>query len=189
MSAEQFSLFREVAPGPAGFAYQADLLDAQEERDLVRYLDGLAFAPFEFHGFVGKRRTISFGWRYIFDGSGLQRAEPIPSFLEAVRHKAAKFANRDPAAFEHILVTEYAPGAGIGWHKDRSVFDDTVGVSLLSPCRLRFRRQDAAGWDRRSVDVQPRSAYLLRGPARTVWEHSIPAVDALRYSITLRTMA
>jgi len=86
------------------------------------------------------------------------------------------------------LLTEYKPGASIGWHKDRAVFDDVVGVSLLSPCNFRFRRKNGETWERRSLNVEPRSIYLLRGPSRTEWEHSIPGVDALRYSVTFRSL-
>ena len=86
------------------------------------------------------------------------------------------------------MVTEYAPGAAIGWHKDRSVFGDVLGVSLVSPCRFRLRCKAGSTWDRSSLIVEPRSVYLLSGPARAQWEHSIPAVEALRYSVTFRNL-
>jgi alkylated DNA repair dioxygenase AlkB len=95
---------------------------------------------------------------------------------------------RPAEAFRQVLINEYRPGAGIGWHRDKAQFGEVVGVSLLHPCVLRFRRKAGATWDRASLTVEPRSAYLLSGPARTVWEHSIPALDQLRYSITLRTL-
>jgi alkylated DNA repair dioxygenase AlkB len=94
----------------------------------------------------------------------------------------------EPAAFQHVLVTEYGPGAGIGWHRDKAVFGQVVGVSLLAPCFLRFRKKVNTKWDRVNVLTEPRSAYHLTGPARAEWEHSILRVDALRYSITFRTM-
>ena len=99
---------------------------------------------------------------------------------------AGHFAGVDPRTLEHVLVTEYGPDAAIGWHRDRPIFADVIGVSLLSPCTFRFRKQTGAGWQRSSVRVAPGSAYLLRGPARTDWEHSIPGVESLRYSITFR---
>jgi alkylated DNA repair dioxygenase AlkB len=86
------------------------------------------------------------------------------------------------------LITEYSPGTTIGWHCDKGVFDDVVGVSLLSPCLFRLRRKAGAAWERYSLTVEPRSVYLLRGAARTEWEHSIPAVETLRYSITFRSL-
>jgi len=85
-----------------------------------------------------------------------------------------------------VLVTEYSPGAGIGWHKDRPEFEEVIGVSLLSPCLFRLRRKRGNGWERASIELQPRSAYLLSGSARTDWQHSIPPVDKLRYSVTFR---
>jgi alkylated DNA repair dioxygenase AlkB len=105
-----------------------------------------------------------------------------------LRDRAAAFAEISPAAFEHALVTEYAPGAGIGWHRDRPVFDDIVGISLGAPCRFRLRRKHGASWERAAIELAPRSAYLLRGPVRREWEHSIPPLDRLRYSVTFRSV-
>jgi alkylated DNA repair dioxygenase AlkB len=134
----------------------------------------------------GKRRVVSFGWRYDFNEAKLQQAQPIPDFLLPLRQNAGHFAGVDPGTLEHVLVTEYGPGAAIGWHRDRPIFADVIGVSLLSACTFRFRKQTGTGWQRSSVRLAPRSAYLLRGPARTDWEHSIPGVESLRYSITFR---
>jgi alkylated DNA repair dioxygenase AlkB len=182
----QLSLFESEPTLPAGFCYRAELLNEAEQRALVAEIERLPFKEFEFHGFTGKRRVVSFGWRYDFNEVKLQRAEPIPAFLGPLRDKAARFANLGDDALEHVLVTEYAPGAAIGWHKDKSIFGEVIGVSLLSPCTFRFRRKSREGWRRASVRLQPRSAYLLRGSARAEWEHSIPGVESLRYSITFR---
>jgi alkylated DNA repair dioxygenase AlkB len=176
-------------------AYRPAFLAPEEEEALVARLGELPLRAFEFHGFEGRRRTHSFGWRYRFDGSGLERAEAMPDWLLPVRDRAAAWAGLMGDMFEHALITEYAPGAGIGWHRDRSVFGDVVGVSLLAPARLRFRRtaSGAGGaartWERAALMAEPRSAYLLRGEARTEWEHSIAPMDALRYSITFRALA
>ena len=118
----------------------------------------------------------------------LLEAPPLPSFLEPMRAKIAENFNRPAEAFTQVLINEYRPGAGIGWHRDKAQFDEVVGVSLLAPCVMRFRRRSGETWERRSLTVEPRSAYLLAGPARTIWEHSIPAVDRHRYSITFRTL-
>jgi alkylated DNA repair dioxygenase AlkB len=174
---------------PEGFRYAPDIVTADEERALLERLPTLAFREFEFQGFLGKRRVVSFGWRYDFNGGGFQKTEPIPDFLLPLRARTAQFAGLHPDALAHALVLEYPPGAAIGWHKDRAVFDDVIGVSLASACTFRFRRKRGPKWDRRSLTTEPRSAYLLRGPSRTEWQHSIPAVDAMRYSITFRSLA
>ncbi len=184
--APQLDLFAGESQWPHGFAYKLGFLEPAEEEELVGRIAQLPFEPFAFHGFLGKRRIVSFGWQYVFDGSGLRRTEDIPPFLLPYRDRAAALAGLTPEDMQHVLVTEYAPGAGIGWHKDRSVFGEVVGLSLLAPARLRFRRRRGERWERRSLTAEPRSAYLLRGESRTQWEHSIPAVDALRYSITFR---
>jgi alkylated DNA repair dioxygenase AlkB len=151
-------------------------------------VEGLPFRAFEFHGWTGKRRTVSFGRHYDFGERSLREAEPLPEFLLPLRDAAAAFADLGPAELVHALVTEYGPGAAIGWHRDKAVFDDVIGISLLSTCRFRFRRKAGARWERVSLTIEPRSAYLLRGPSRTEWEHSIPSVDATRYSITFRSL-
>jgi alkylated DNA repair dioxygenase AlkB len=185
----QPDLFEAPARFPAGFRYTEGLVTAPEEEDLVRKLQGLPFSEFEFHGFLGKRRVVSCGWRYDFDHGGLQKTEDMPEFLLALRARAAAFAGLPVAGLQQVLLTEYRPSAGIGWHKDRSVFGEVVGISLLSPCTFRLRRKVGNRWERLSLVLRPRSAYLLQGPARTDWEHSIPAVDRLRYSITFRNIS
>jgi alkylated DNA repair dioxygenase AlkB len=184
----QPDLFANPDKGPQGFRYAIELITESEERSLVEAFQSLPFKEFEFQGFIGKRRVVSFGWRYDFNGGGFQRIEPMPDFLLPLRDKAAAFADIAPIALEHALLTEYRPGTAIGWHKDRSVFDDVIGVSLVSPCTFRFRRRRENAWERHSLAAEPRSVYLLRGPSRTEWEHSIPAVGALRYSVTFRTL-
>jgi alkylated DNA repair dioxygenase AlkB len=189
MARRQLSLFEhEPRRLPEGFSYRADLLSAGEERDLVEEFAELPFEEFKFHGFLGKRRVVPFGWQYDFNESELRRTDDIPPFLQPIRDKAAGFAGLSPSDLQQVLLTEYRPGAAIGWHKDKSVFGEVVGISLLSPCVFRFRRRTGAGWQRASFIAEPRSAYLLKGPARTEWEHSIPAVDSLRYSITFRNL-
>ena len=172
-----------------GFRYQPELIEPAFEDALVAQLRELPFREFEFHGYKGKRRVVSFGWKYEFAGGGqLHKAEEIPEFLIPLKSIAASFARMEPDAFQHVLVTEYGPGAGIGWHRDKAVFGEVVGVSLLAPCTLRFRRKMNGKWERVNVLAGPRSAYHLTGPARSEWQHSILRVDALRYSITFRTM-
>jgi alkylated DNA repair dioxygenase AlkB len=119
----------------------------------------------------------------------LQKADDIPPFLLPLRARAAEFAGLGPGDLQHVLVTEYAPGAAIGWHRDKAVFAEVVGFSLRAPCRFRLRRKQGDRWERAAITAEPRSAYLLSGPARTEWEHSIPAVERLRYSITFRNVS
>ena len=155
---------------------------------MVARIQELPFKEFEFHGFLGKRRVVSFGWHYDFGEGKLRETEELPTFLLSIRERAAAFAGLKPEALPHALVTEYSPGAAIGWHRDKGVFDEVVGISLLSPCNFRFRRKLDSAWERYSLNVEPRSTYLLRGASRTQWEHSIPGVDALRYSVTFRSL-
>ena len=188
MTAVQSDLFGAPPNLPEGLKYALDFVSTEVEAALIAHLEKLPFKPFEFQGFVGKRETVSFGWSYRFDGSGLAEAEPIPDWLLPLRAKAAAFAGLEPDRLEHALLIRYGAGAGLGWHRDRPVFGDVIGISLLSPAPLRFRRRQGAKFQRFTLRAEPRSIYLLRGPARSEWEHSLTPVDALRYSITLRTM-
>ena len=190
MRASQGSFFNEPSFNELeGFSYRPEFLDQAEEETLLTHVRNLPFREFEFHGYTGKRRVVSFGWKYDFSGQKLREADAIPEFLLPLRSRAAAFARLDADAFEQVLVTEYAPGAGIGWHRDKGVFGEVVGVSLLASCILRFRRKLDQKWERINVLAEPRSAYHLTGPARAEWQHSILRVDALRYSITFRTMS
>lgn len=187
--ASQLALFGAEEPRfPAGFRYEFEVLAPATEAALVDRLRALPLREFEFHGHSGKRRVVSFGWHYDFGARRLHKADDIPPFLLALRDTAADFAGMPAARLQHVLVTEYGPGAGIGWHRDKAVFGEVVGLSLLSPCVFRLRRRVEEGWERVNLTAAPRSAYLLSGPARTEWEHSIPPVDALRYSVTFRNL-
>lgn len=195
MKSDQMS-FLAPADMPEGLSYAPDFLSQAEEAALAQWFDTLRFKPFEFHNFLGRRQTISFGWSYRFDGSGLGEAAPIPERLKPIRARAAAFAGLAPDALEHVLLVKYEQGAGLGWHRDRPVFGDVIGISLLSPAPLRFRRKlvpiDGQGWgskwQRFNLAAGPRSIYLLRGPSRKEWEHSLAPVGALRYSVTFRTL-
>jgi alkylated DNA repair dioxygenase AlkB len=184
----QLDLLEPASTLPDGFEYRPALISPADETELVANFRDLPFREFEFHGYLGKRRVVSFGLRYDFADREMHRVEAIPAFLLPLRDRAARFAELAPAALEHALVTEYTPGAAIGWHRDRPVFGDVVGISLLSACRFRFRRKRRGGWERAAIMLAPRSAYLLRGPVRSEWEHSIPPAEEPRYSVTFRTM-
>ena len=178
------------APLIAGLDYRPDMIGCAAEKELIARLESLELAPFRFHGWLGNRKTQSFGWRYDFDDASFARTDPIPDWLESVRDAAAAFGGLDPGDFVHVLLSRYDPGAGIGWHRDRDVFDQVVGISLATPARLRFRqRTEDGGFHRASVDVEPRSGYRLSGSARWDWEHSIAPGDQLRFSITFRTLS
>ena len=188
MSATQLSLLEPVSALPEGFVYQPALVAPEQEIELIEQFRELDFHEFEFQGYLGRRRVVSFGLHYDFAERRVREAAEISAFLLPLRDRAAGFAGLAAAALEHALVTEYTAGAAIGWHRDRPVFGDVVGISFGSSCRFRLRRRQGQGWERASLTLEPRSAYLLRGPARHQWEHSIPPAEALRYSVTFRSV-
>ena len=187
MPLQQTDLFQEAAQtGPEGLTYRPDLLCAAEEAELIGRIGALELKPFEFHGYQGLRRVKAFGWRYDYGARKVSAADEVPDFLLPIRQRVAAFAGLAPQALEQVLVTEYRPGAGIGWHRDKPQFAEVIGVSLAAPCVLRFRRRRGDGWERENLTAEPRSAYLLDGPARTEWEHSMAPMTQLRYSVTFR---
>ena len=180
---------RPAKPSPDGLRYWPGVIAAEEEADLAARLADLPFKPYEFHGYLGNRRTVSFGLRYDDDRQAVEDAAAPPTFLLNLRDRIADLAGVPSGDFVQSLINEYAPGAGIGWHRDRPQFGLVAGVSLLTPCVMRFRRKAGETWERAFAPLAPRSAYLLSGPARREWQHSITPLETLRYSITFRTLA
>jgi DNA oxidative demethylase len=154
----------------------------------VKSVQGLEFSAVEMHGQVARRRVSHFGWSYGYSTTQIAPAAALPDFLLPLRTRAAGLARVEPDALVEVILTEYPPGAPIGWHRDAPHFGDVVGVSLLGACRFKFRRgkgSDALVWE---MVLPPGSAYVLRGSARWTWQHSIPPVKTLRYSVTFRTL-
>jgi alkylated DNA repair dioxygenase AlkB len=191
VSSPNLDLFSRTSPAlatPPGFEYGAGFIDAAEEQALITEIQALDLAPYEFRGVEARRRVIAFGYQHDYRTRRLQESAQIPPFLDRLRSKVAGFAGVPAENFEQVLVSEYTPGTPIGWHRDREHYDRVVGVSLLSDATLRFRREVEGQWVRQSQRLESRSVYQLTGPARHLWQHSIPPVAALRYSVTFRTM-
>ena len=178
---------------PDGFAYRPEFISAAEEASLADDIASLGFANFEMRGVVARRRVAFFGAAY--DASTPSR--PIPDFLVPLRTRLAEWAQVGAGEFAMALINEYRPGAPIGWHRDAPQYDLVTGISLLSECRMRFRPYRslsvAAGRPARrstshEIVLARRSAYLLTGDSRSRYEHHIPPVAELRYSITFRTL-
>lgn len=170
-------------------AVQDDFITPDEEQALIERIDAEGLSPFRFQGWLGKRLTRSFGWSYDFETGRFAEASPLPTWLDTIRIRAADFAGIAPEALVQALLIRYDPGAGIGWHKDRPVFEHVIGLSLGNSATMRFRRRLAKGFERLSAPLAPRSAYHLAGEIRHGWEHSIAPIDQSRWSITLRSLS
>ena len=185
---EQLALFESPVSEPEGLRYVADFVSAETEQKLISGIRDLPLQPFQFGQFQGKRRVASFGFRYDYALRRLQQAEPVPAWLDEIVARVEAFGG--PATrIRQVLCTEYDVGVGIGWHRDKPHFDRIFGLSLGSACKFRFRRAASRSWERFTVDAQPRSLYMISAASREIWEHSIPAVESPRYSVTFRTMS
>jgi alkylated DNA repair dioxygenase AlkB len=172
---------------PEGLLYQPDFLREAEEADLVRIFRQLPFQALDFHGYTARRRVLEFGFEYDFTTRRATPTQSFPAFLSPVRERAARFAGLSAADLVEGMVTEYSAGAPIGWHRDAPQFGTVIGISLASTSRMRFKPYKAEGKPV-ALTLEPRSIYVMRGPARWKFQHSISPVKDLRYSITFRTL-
>ena len=180
---------------PDGFRYLDDFITVEEEAGLAAEIARVEFSTFEMRGVVARRRVAFFGRSY---DSGRASTPPMPPFVLPLRAKIAVWAAVDADAFAMALINEYGPGAPIGWHRDAPQYGAVAGVSLLSSCTMKLRPHVQPGaptptsGQRRiathSIRLERRSVYLMSGESRRAFEHHIPAVTALRYSITFRTL-
>ncbi len=188
------SLFEVSAKVPAGFIYQQNFISETEEHELSGEIQKLNLTPFQYYQFTGKRRTASFGWQYEFGASEITTAPDMPPFLLIVRARAGRLFNIDPNSLVQTSIIEYSTGSPIGWHRDIPHFGVVLGISLGAACRMRFRKYSRVRSKHLhrdeilSIELQPRSIYLMSGDAREIWQHSIPPVKELRYSIMMRTL-
>jgi alkylated DNA repair protein (DNA oxidative demethylase) len=174
---------------PEGFEYVPDMITEVEERELVEQVAALPFYEVKMHGITAKRRVKHFGWVYGYTSWQIEPGPPLPEFLHPLRDRAAALVGVAPDLFAEVLVTDYPCGAGIGWHRDAPMFGPVVvGVSLAGSCRFRFQRNTPEGRETFAHLLEPRSAYVLSGPARWTWQHCIPPGKTRRYSITFRTV-
>ncbi|MBW8844476.1 MAG: alpha-ketoglutarate-dependent dioxygenase AlkB [Burkholderiales bacterium] len=192
---QQTSLFEALAPSPQalpeGLAYQPEFLTVAEEAALIELVQALPLQAARYKGFVARRRVASYGGRFDYDDNRLLPAAPLIEALYPLRERVGRWAGVSAQALGHALVAEYAPGAPLGWHRDVPNFEEVFGVSLGSEAVLRFRPyppKQLRREDMLKLPVAPRSIYALRGPARWQWQHSVAPVDALRWSVTFRTL-
>ncbi|TMA97239.1 MAG: alpha-ketoglutarate-dependent dioxygenase AlkB [Deltaproteobacteria bacterium] len=188
------SLFEVSAKVPDGFSYRQNFISEAEEHELIQEIQKLDLTPFKYYQFIGKRRTASFGWQYEFGASEITTAPDPPAFLLPLRTRAGDLFNIDPNSLIQTSVIEYSIGSPIGWHRDIPHFGVAVGISLGAACRMRFRKYNrgrSKNLNRDeilSIELQPRSIYLMGGASREIWQHSIPPVKELRYSVMMRTL-
>jgi alkylated DNA repair dioxygenase AlkB len=187
----QQELFDSAPNRPEGFVYEPGFISREEEAALVKLIQDLPLQEAKYKDYTARRRTVSYGSAYDYGKNALDPAPAIPAFLMPLRERVAEWAGLPPEKFVQGLVSEYRPGTPLGWHRDVPNFEVIVGVSLGAACRMRLRPYRPGLRNRReeviTVELEPRSAYQIRGTARWGWQHSIAATKELRYSITFRS--
>jgi DNA oxidative demethylase len=182
------NLFEEDVTLPQGLRHGDEFLSGAEESALLSRFSSLDFHEVRMRGVTARRRVVQYGWKYSFETFKMTEGPALPDYLLPIRDRAAAFAGLPTAQLSEALLTEYSPGATIGWHRDAPGFGVVVGISLGTACRFRFRRGETGNWKTLELRLEPRSIYVLEGEARSDWQHSIPAVKSLRYSITFRSL-
>lgn len=181
----QLDLLNNGPQYPSGFSYHPDFLSTEEEKDFLRIFKTLEFQTFEMRGVAARRKIIHYGMKYDFLTRSADAIEPFPEWLIDIKERSELFLEK---AVSQILITYYPPEAPIGWHFDAPPFESLLGISLLNPCRFLLRKGDSGQAPKVEINLEPRSAYIVRGEARYQWQHHIPPVKQERYSITLRTL-
>ena len=173
---------------PEGLIYLPGFLTEAEERDVLGLLATFELQPYVLHDTPSRRLVRSFGLALTAGAYDAGPAAPVPAELGWLRDRCAALMGREPGELADLLVTRYPPGAGIGWHRDAPQFGEVSGISLQAACRMRFRRGQTRAWETAELTLEPRSAYVLSGPARTQWQHHIPPVPQERWSMTFRSL-
>lgn len=185
------TLFSIDADLPQGFSYTPDFVSVEEEAELLKLISQFELHAFQFHGYEGKRKVVSFGYDWSFEKRTLSKGKEIPKEFGWLIQRTAHYLNINESDFAELLITEYPVGSVINWHRDAPPFEIIAGISLLSDCDFRLRPHDKKRQGKkfiRSLKIAPRSLYIIKDAARSEWEHSTKAVERVRYSITLRTM-
>ncbi|HVN43791.1 MAG TPA: alpha-ketoglutarate-dependent dioxygenase AlkB [Steroidobacteraceae bacterium] len=182
-------MFAGTSEAPVGFVYAAELISVAAEAKLLELIRELPFEEAQYKEWRARRRIVSFGGRYDYSHNQLGAAPPIPAFLHPLRAQLAHWAGLEEQRLQHATVAEYRPATPLGWHRDVPEFEDVLGVSLLGHARMRFRPWPPSTGQRATwkIDLEPRSAYQIRGPARWRWQHAVSPTPELRYSITFRS--
>jgi alkylated DNA repair dioxygenase AlkB len=182
----QGELFGVLPVLPPGLQYSLELITPEEEARLIAEIGQLPLEEAKYKEYTARRRTTTFGSEYDFGANVLEAAPAVPPFLLPLRARIAAWVDVAPERFAQALVSEYRPGTPLGWHRDVGQFELIAGISLGTPCVMRFRPVDAK--EGFVLELQPRSAYVMREAVRWEWEHAIAPTPGLRYSVTFRTL-
>ena len=173
---------------PDGLLFEPEIMTRTEEAAFLDVIKELPFGAFRMHGVDAKRRVVRFGVHYLAGSAEMKPTSEFPLSLEPLRERAAAVCRYAGTPLSESLVTEYPPGAGIGWHCDSPPFGIVAGISFGGACRMRFQRGEGEQRQTWTLELPPRSLYVMSGVAREEWQHSIPPVKEPRWSITFRTL-
>lgn len=174
---------------PRGLLYLPNFITDKQQEYIVNDLDHHEWSN------ELKRRVQHYGYKYDYTQKTIKESMKVEGLLDWMLVYGKKF--RDSGYFhkfpDQAIVNEYMPGQGIYKHIDcEPCFGEAIAsLSLLSPCIMEFSRVG------RKFDLllEPKSLLILRGEARNLWYHGIPArltdgetVRERRISVTFRTV-
>lgn len=179
-----------VTEPPEGLFYIPEFLSTQQEHEILNHVQALPFEPYDHHGYKANREVVYLGIPEGYNARGTTvQTEPMPEWILPLRERFAALLDLRADELAMALVARYAIGAGIGWHRDRPQFGPSVlGLSLGADAEMRFRRFIGDKEEMYKVNLQRRSAYIISGSARSIWQHGMNPVKQLRFSITFRTL-
>lgn len=192
-SGSQYKLFEIPATFDNGLLYRPDFITGEEEELLLSFIEAqrLTRAKGGPEGaYEAKRRHKGFGWDFDYEGEKIIPGPPLPRFLQRFSHRIEKWLSLPRGRVVEALINEYTPGSALGWHRDNEPFEHVVGISLAGWIKMRFRPLAGPRDPKRvlSLELEPRSVYVMRGPVRWDYQHSVAAARTLRYSITFRSL-
>ena len=150
-----------VGRRPSGFRLIAAFIPVEEQQEIERWI----LTHFDWE----KRRygPLPPCEQYPDDG-------PIPSWAQMLggRMAAMGIFRKTP---DHVLLRRYDRGRGVRPHIDKEAYGPVVAGLTLTSSRI-FHLTRLGSRSRLEALLLPGDLYVMTGPARYRWKHSIPSV-------------
>ena len=150
--------------GPNNIHNIKGFITIEQSKDLIEFIDKQ-----EWDDKSLSRRVQHYGYRYDYKSRNLEKTNPIPEEFSFILKDLNECFT---VPISSCIVNEYRPGIdGISPHiDDPKKFSDTIAsLSLLSPCLMKFTKDDEAY----EYFLAPNSMIIITGEGRYKWKHEI----------------